>query len=74
MEQLKIVNGSVITPGGIIENGTVLLTDGLIVAVGPENIDAPDATVIDVGGKYISPGFIDIHIHGGGGHDFMDNI
>ncbi|MEP6613039.1 MAG: N-acetylglucosamine-6-phosphate deacetylase [Mucilaginibacter sp.] len=73
MEQLKIVNGSVITPGGIIENGTVLLTDGLVTAIGAENIYAPDATVVDAGGKYISPGFIDIHIHGGGGHDFMDN-
>jgi N-acetylglucosamine-6-phosphate deacetylase len=29
--------------------------------------------VIDAAGKYVSPGFIDIHIHGGGGHDFMDN-
>jgi len=29
--------------------------------------------VIDAAGKYVSPGFIDIHVHGGGGHDFMDN-
>jgi N-acetylglucosamine-6-phosphate deacetylase len=28
--------------------------------------------VIDAGGCYVSPGFIDIHVHGGGGHDFMD--
>lgn len=27
---------------------------------------------LDAEGKYISPGFVDIHIHGGGGHDFMD--
>src|SRR5690606_13504887 len=27
---------------------------------------------IDAGGCYIAPGFIDIHVHGGGGHDFMD--
>ena len=73
MEQLKIINGRVITPGGIIKNGTILITNGLITAVGAENIDMPGASVIDAGGRYISPGFIDIHIHGGGGHDFMDN-
>ena len=37
------------------------------------NIDAPDAVEIDVQGQYVAPGFIDIHVHGGGGHDFMDS-
>lgn len=60
-------------PGQIIENGTVLITNGLITAVDAGNIDAQAATVVDAEGMYISPGFIDIHIHGGGGHDFMDN-
>jgi N-acetylglucosamine-6-phosphate deacetylase len=36
------------------------------------NTDFPDAIEIDAKGDYISPGFIDIHVHGGGGHDFMD--
>ena len=31
-----------------------------------------DALEIDARGKFIAPGFIDIHVHGGGGHDFMD--
>jgi N-acetylglucosamine-6-phosphate deacetylase len=43
-----------------------------ITAVEEGDIDFPDALEIDANGKYISPGFIDIHIHGGGGHDFMD--
>ena len=33
----------------------------------------PGAIRLDAGGGYISPGFIDIHVHGGGGYDFMDN-
>ncbi|MBS1524097.1 MAG: amidohydrolase family protein, partial [Bacteroidetes bacterium] len=71
--QLKIFNGQVIRPQGILRNGTVLVNDGVITEVSAKNIDAPGAKEIDAGGKYISPGFIDIHVHGGGGHDFMDN-
>jgi len=71
--QLKIVNGQVITPSGIINNGSILIGGGKILAINNQNIDAPGAMEIDADGKYVSPGFIDIHIHGGGGHDFMDN-
>jgi len=72
-QQLKIHNGKIITPAKIINGGTVLVSNGIITAVSEGDLDVPEATVIDAGGKYVSPGFIDIHIHGGGGHDFMDN-
>jgi N-acetylglucosamine-6-phosphate deacetylase len=71
--QLKIYNGQVITPKGILMGGSILVTEGKITAINQANIDSPDAIEIDAGGKYVSPGFIDIHVHGGGGHDFMDN-
>jgi N-acetylglucosamine-6-phosphate deacetylase len=71
--RLKIYNGQVITPNGIVKNGSLLVDDGKIVEVSSGSIDAPDSVELDAEGKYISPGFIDIHIHGGGGHDFMDN-
>lgn len=45
----------------------------MITAVSERSVDAPDAVEIDAKGNYISPGFIDIHVHGGGGCDFMDN-
>jgi N-acetylglucosamine-6-phosphate deacetylase len=69
---LKIYNGKIITPYRIISNGTVVITDGKIREVKEGNIDIPGAQEIDAAGKYIAPGFIDIHIHGGGGYDFMD--
>lgn len=72
MESLKIHNGQIITPGRIIPEGTVLVENGVITATAEGDIDAPNATSIDAKGNYISPGFIDIHVHGGGGHDFMD--
>lgn len=71
-ERIKIYNGKVIVPGKILPQATVLVADGKIVGVEEGDVDFGDATSIDAKGQYISPGFIDIHIHGGGGYDFMD--
>ena len=71
-QRLKIFNARIIMPGKIIENGTILVTGETITAVSEQNIDAEDAIEINANGKYVAPGFIDIHVHGGGGHDFMD--
>jgi N-acetylglucosamine-6-phosphate deacetylase len=68
----KIYNGPVILHNRILPLGTVMVEDGIITGVEEGNTDAGDAIAIDAQGRYISPGFIDIHIHGGGGADFMD--
>ncbi len=68
----KIYNGQIILPAKIVQQGTVLVEAGKIIAVVEGDIDFEDAVLIDAKGQYISPGFIDIHIHGGGGYDFMD--
>ena len=70
--KLKIFNGQIITPYRIIPEGTILIDGNKITAVSGGNIEAEDAINIDAGGNYIAPGFIDIHIHGGGGYSFMD--
>lgn len=70
--RIKIHNGHLLTPYRIIKNGSLLITDGTITEVSEGNLDVADALELDAGGHYISPGFIDLHIHGGGGHDFMD--
>lgn len=70
--RLKITNGDIITPYRYIRNGTVLVENGIIIGVHEGNVDFPDAQIIDANGNYIAPGFIDLHVHGGGGHDFMD--
>jgi N-acetylglucosamine-6-phosphate deacetylase len=73
LQNLKIINARIITPYRIIERGNILVTDGKITAVTEEVIDKSDVPVIDAAGRYASPGFIDIHVHGGGNRDFMDN-
>ncbi|MBS1606518.1 MAG: N-acetylglucosamine-6-phosphate deacetylase [Bacteroidetes bacterium] len=67
MNGLRIINGKVITPGGIVTGGEVFVRDGKIAGSG-----SPGDRVVDAAGCYVSPGFIDIHVHGGGGYDFMD--
>lgn len=69
---LKIYNGKIITPDGIIPDGSVIIKNGVIEAVVPGNPEVPGSLVIDAKQQYVSPGFIDLHVHGGGGHDFMD--
>ena len=70
-----IKNGRLITPDRTIESGCILIKDGVIAEVkGGADPDAlygriDGLRVIDAGGLYVSPGFIDIHVHGGGGRD-----
>lgn len=70
--RIKITNGTILTPFRAIKNGTVVIENGQILGVYEGNTEVPDAVEIDAKGQYIAPGFIDIHVHGGGGFDFMD--
>src|SRR5690606_37070223 len=70
---MKITNGNIITPYRVIDECSIWVKDGKIADIQQGGLDVPDDEIIDAGGCYISPGFIDLHVHGGGGHDFMDN-
>lgn len=75
MNQRTIIqNGKVIFSDRIEENISIVCEKGEIAEIlNSENlIPAEGDAVIDAKGNYISAGFIDIHTHGGGGHDFMD--
>ena len=69
---LKLTNGTLITPFRYIRGGTIVIQDGRIVGVHERDVDVPGAIELDAKGKFVAPGFIDIHVHGGGGYDFMD--
>lgn len=69
----KIFNANIITPSGFLKAGTLIIADGKIADVSAKNITIENAHEIDAGGQYVAPGFIDMHVHGGGGYDFMDN-
>ena len=66
------LRGKIVTPSRIIENGDVCAENGIITYVGTHRNDDALYETTDYGDRYISPGFIDMHLHGGGGADFMD--
>lgn len=68
----KIINGRVITPSGILKEGQVVIVNGKIAEVGKANRDIPQAQVLDAKDGYVAPGCIDMHVHGGDGHDFLE--
>src|SRR3990170_8808128 len=57
----------VLTPDEDIQPGNVLIEDGVIVAVAAHVPAPPDAEVIDISNLTLAPGFVDVHVHGGGG-------
>jgi N-acetylglucosamine-6-phosphate deacetylase len=67
-----IINGTVITPARTIENGGLIIKDGKITDVFEGKFTGSADRIFNAEENYISPGFIDIHTHGGGGYDFMD--
>lgn len=70
--KIAIINGIVLTPERETPRGGVLIEDGKIAKLFEGEFAESADKVIDADGNYISPGFIDIHTHGGGGYDFMD--
>lgn len=68
----QLTNGKILTPQGWIKDGSVLISNGKILEVTNSDLAVIGAKVIDVKGMYIVPGFIGMHIHGGGGHDYTE--
>ena len=66
-----IKNGKVILEDGIVLNKAVLYTDKIVGIVDESEIPA-DATVVDAEGGYVTPGLIELHIHGYLGKDVCD--
>ena len=69
-----VFQGNVILPTRLLTRGVVVVENERIVAVGSDDdVKRPNgATVVDAGDGYVSPGFIDVHTHGGAGSDYMD--
>lgn len=69
-----VVNAKVITPYRILDRSGIIIKDGKITDImyDGDYSSIQGINVFDAKGLYLSPGFIDIHNHGGGGHDYME--
>lgn len=70
----QIYNGKILIPGGRwIKGGSVTVVDGRIDDIWNHSRLCEHADrLIDAQGGYVLPGAIDLHVHGAGGHDFME--
>ncbi len=68
----KIYNGQIVTPSHIINNGTVIIRNGIIETICEGNPEVNGAIEIDAKGQYVAPGLVDLQINGFLGVDFSD--
>ena len=69
---MQTVTGNIVTPGGVLTGGAVVIDGGgMIAEVSPSRTSAVRADDLDASGLWVLPGFVDVHVHGGGGADFM---
>lgn len=67
-----IINGKILSPKRLPDHHAILIEDDLIVAVDQEDQFPQDLPTLDAKSQWVTPGLIDIHVHGGGGSDTMD--
>jgi len=70
--RLLITDGNIITPRKILEDHSIVIENDKIAGIIPSKITIDNCQSISADGLYVSPGFIDLHVHGGNGSDFMD--
>ena len=63
----------VLTPDGVLEDAWVQVSDGRITAVAGSRPER-EAPVVDLQGAWLLPGYIDMHMHGGGGHNVSASL
>ena len=68
-----LTGGRVVTPGGVLDDAWVRVAGDTIVSIetSPPPIDAP---VVDLAGAWLLPGYVDLHMHGGGGHSVASSL
>lgn len=72
MKPIALTNGRIVLPHRIITDGALLIHRGAIQDLVETDALPADALRVDVGGRLVAPGLIDIHTHGARGHTFNE--
>lgn len=70
MSEFKTLSGRILTPQGFVDGRIEWAADGRIVRIEGTPVDL--AAARDTAAPLVLPGFVDLHVHGGGGHDIME--
>jgi N-acetylglucosamine-6-phosphate deacetylase len=71
-QRIALINGRIVLPDAIVDDRALVIENGKIAAIAEVDTIGSDAHSIDVGGRWITPGLIDIHTHGALGHTFNE--
>jgi N-acetylglucosamine-6-phosphate deacetylase len=73
MRSFRVINATLVLPDREVPDGAIDLEHGRIRALGlQQELAAWSGSTIDAAGAYVTPGFVDLHVHGGDNADFMD--
>jgi len=73
LPNFRIHNATLVLPDRLLPGGAIDVIDGRIGALGPEpGLASWSGPAVDAGGLFVTPGFVDLHVHGGDNADFMD--
>ena len=69
---MRTITGEIVTPDGVLSGGALTIDDsGTIAEVAASRTSSPRSGDLEAADFLVLPGFVDVHVHGGGGADFM---
>jgi N-acetylglucosamine-6-phosphate deacetylase len=73
-DRIVLTGGRMVLPAGVVENGLLTVENGRITAAGPSGRAPSVPGALDLGGRTVVPGFVDLHVHGGGGASYASGV
>jgi len=73
-DRTVLAGGRLVLPTGVVEDGLLTVERGRITAAGPSGQGSLPGATLDLTGRTVVPGFVDLHVHGGGGASYASGV